>query len=153
MTRSNTNVPKIKSPKQHIKGKSVNEKLRTIIILCPKHLIIMSKLVEYMHCHKSRKAMLLNTEWRKRLSYHNLSNPGRSGTQSKVSSPLTCTWTYFPQVYHNITPWHVPLRIVNIPESLKLILGEVVTKDVDAEEEAEVDVEEEENLENITPNT
>ena len=61
----------------------------------------------------------------------------------------------FLQVYQSTTPLEAPFRIVNIPELLKLILESVVSKDMDAEEDAEeevkVDVAEEEVTANMTP--
>ena len=76
-TISKPNMLKRKYLKQHIQGKSVTGKLRTILILYPKHLIS------------------LNAEWRNQFPSNTLSNQGRIGIQSKVSSPLTCTSRYF----------------------------------------------------------
>ena len=66
-----------------------------------------------------------------------------SSTQSKVSSPLTCNSTYSQQFYQITTPWQYPLIIINILESLKLILESVVAKNGDATEYTEEDAEEE----------
>ena len=63
------------------------------------------------------------------------------GAKTKVSSPLTCNSTYFPQIYQRTTPWQVPIRIFNILEYLKLLLHAVVAKDVDTAEEMEEDLE------------
>ena len=41
---------------------------------------------------------------KKKLPYHILSKPGSSEIQSKLSIPLTCTSTYFPEVYQSTTP-------------------------------------------------
>ena len=74
--------------------------------------------------------------------YHTLSNTLSSGTQPKTSSTLACNSTYFPQVFQSTTPWKFLLRIVNIPELMKLILEEVVSKDADAAEDTEEKAEE-----------
>ena len=66
-----------------------------------------------------------------------------SSTQSKVSSILTCNSTYSQQFYQITTPWQDPLIIINILESLKLILDSVVAKNGDATEYTEEDAEEE----------
>ena len=53
---------------------------------------------------------------------------------------------YFDIFYASLSnpkPWKVSLRIINIPESLKLILEAMVSKDVDVAEDAEEDSEEE----------
>ena len=120
----------------------------------------LSKLVEYMHCQKSRKSINFNAEWSKKLKFYTISKPWRSGKKSKVSSHLTCNSKYFPQVYQSTTPWQVPFIIVNIIELLKLILEEVLSKYMDAaedtkedvKEEANVDVAEEEDTSNVTSN-
>ena len=52
----------------------------------------------------SEEHKILNVELRNAFLSHTLSNPGKSGTQSKVSSPLTFTSTYFPQIYQITTP-------------------------------------------------
>ena len=125
--------------------------------------MILSKLAEYMHFKNIRRSIILNVDWRKWLPPRTPSKLGRSATQSKASSPLTCTSTYFPQVYQITTPWQDPIGIINVLESLNLILEAVVVKAVgitedaeedteeDVEEEVEVDVSEEENAANMTP--
>ena len=62
LTESHDQTKAPKSPKQHIQGESATGKLRTIIILCPKNLMILSKLAEYMHFKNIRRSIILNVD-------------------------------------------------------------------------------------------
>ena len=49
----------------YFSGESVTVKLRTIILLCPNHLMTLNNLVEYIHYQKSILSIILNTQRRK----------------------------------------------------------------------------------------